>query len=311
MCTPFTTIGPCHASRIHVKSSHDTIDCSSAAPTSAYGIGPSFSTTFGNFIKPPSRRNAASQRGRARNWKTYGNIVNGAPDTSSFVPLRTSRSRFPATGVSTVTTSAEQPPFFARSMPPRHVAPSDDIELVPDRPARGRLHVADRAARQRRERVDRARLPRRARRDFFAARPEKPRTADRRENKRQVDGFAEDRRSQIAFSVATFLHCGELLCPKKALILRCDSCNDNHQARASQDLIQGSRLATQGLDICGGQPGIVGPNMTTERAKQWQYRLTKVAQSDQTDVLSEESESLAVGSQAVLLGPSRNCDPTG
>ena len=43
--------------------------------------------------------------------------------------------------------------------------------------------------------------------------------------------------------------------------------------------------------------------MTTERGKQWQYRLTKVAQSDQTDVLSEESESLAVGSQAVLLGP--------
>ena len=56
----------------------------------------------------------------------------------------------------------------------------------------------------------------------------------------------------------SFLHRGELLCPQKALILRCDSCNDNHQARASQDLIQGSRLATQGLDI-RGQPGIVGP----------------------------------------------------
>ena len=27
--------GPCQASRIHVRSAHDTIDCSSAAPTSA------------------------------------------------------------------------------------------------------------------------------------------------------------------------------------------------------------------------------------------------------------------------------------
>ncbi len=31
--------------------------------------------------------------------------------------------------------------------------------------------------------------------------------------------------------------------------------------------------------------------------------LPKIAQSDQTDVLSEEGESLAIGSQAVLLGP--------
>jgi len=67
--TPFTTMGPCQASRIHLKSSHDTIDCSRAAPTSAYGMGPSLSTMFGKFINPPSRRYEANQRGRARNWK--------------------------------------------------------------------------------------------------------------------------------------------------------------------------------------------------------------------------------------------------
>ena len=35
VCTPFATIGPPQASRIHLKSSHDVIDASSAAPTSA------------------------------------------------------------------------------------------------------------------------------------------------------------------------------------------------------------------------------------------------------------------------------------
>ncbi len=108
-----------------------------------------------------------------------------------------------------------------------------------------------------------------------------------------------------------FLHRGKLFCPQEALILRRDASHDNHQARASQDLIQGSRLATQGLNIFGGQPWIVGPNATTERAKQWQDRPAKIAQSDQTDVLSEEGESLAVGSQAVLFGPLAEIgDPT-
>ena len=48
-----------------------------------------------------------------------GSIVQGRPLTSSFVPLRTSRSRSPATGVSMVTTSPEKPAARARSMAAR------------------------------------------------------------------------------------------------------------------------------------------------------------------------------------------------
>ena len=67
VCTPLMTIGPFQASRIQRRSFQLTIDCSSAAPTSAYGIGPSGSTMLGNYIRPPSPRYATSQRGRARN----------------------------------------------------------------------------------------------------------------------------------------------------------------------------------------------------------------------------------------------------
>jgi hypothetical protein len=71
---------------------------------------------LGNFIKPPSARKLASQRGFARNCGTNGSIAAGFHDSSSFIPLRRSRSRNPATAVSIVTTRAEYPALRARSM---------------------------------------------------------------------------------------------------------------------------------------------------------------------------------------------------
>ena len=120
VCTPLMTMGPFQASRIQRKSVHETLDCSKAAATSAYGIGPCpGSTTLGNFIKPPSARKPASHPGRDSIWPTKGSIDQGFQLRSSFTPLRTSRYRRPETGVSMVTTSAAKPAARARAIVPK------------------------------------------------------------------------------------------------------------------------------------------------------------------------------------------------
>ena len=110
VCTPLTTMRPVQASRIQLRSSQQTIDCSSAAPTSAYGIGP---VREGRCWGTSSGRRRAgkptSHRGRARNWDDVRQHRRPACGDELSLPFRTSRSRRPATGVSIVTTSAEQP----------------------------------------------------------------------------------------------------------------------------------------------------------------------------------------------------------
>ena len=113
---PFTMIGPDQCSRIHFKSAQVTVDSDNAAPTSNSSIGPLPGITmFCNLGTPPSMRNEIAQPGCERMSGKKGTFANGEPPSSSFIPLRGSRSRIPATGVSTVITSAENPALRARS----------------------------------------------------------------------------------------------------------------------------------------------------------------------------------------------------
>src|SRR4029079_16855157 len=125
-----------------------------------------------------------------------GSIAKSFREASSLTPLRTSRSRRPATGVSIVTTSAENFAARARSIdaiaasrppskyswyqtaPPDAAAPSSSHQ--PDRAAA----VVALAARQRGERVDRPNGSGDARGHFLAARIEQPAAADGREDDR-------------------------------------------------------------------------------------------------------------------------------
>ena len=114
---PFTTIGPDQLSRIQRISSQATTDLRRAVPTSVIGIPPCPGRmTFSSLGTPPSSRNETSHLGVASTCGKKGIFAKTLPVRSSAVPLRKSRSRMPATGVSTVMTSAEKPALRARSI---------------------------------------------------------------------------------------------------------------------------------------------------------------------------------------------------
>jgi len=114
---PFTMIGPGQTFLIHsnrstlrrrLRGRRDVHQLHGASPGTVM---------FSSLGIPPSARNAASQRGCARNCGKKGSLAKSELPRSCFMPLRGSRSRIPATGVSTVMTSAEKPARRARSMP--------------------------------------------------------------------------------------------------------------------------------------------------------------------------------------------------
>ena len=118
---------------------------------------------------------------------------------SSFVPFRTSRSRSPDTGVSMVTTSAENPAALARcDGRARRVAAADEVQLIPGGPTGGALHILQSATGQGGEDVHRPSDPGLLRGDLFATRVEHPAAADRRQQDRHAHGHSQHSGPEMA-----------------------------------------------------------------------------------------------------------------
>ena len=159
----------------------------------------SASITFGNVIRPPSRRNPASHRGRARNCDTNGSIVHGSAREQflgavAHVALPEARDR----RVDGHDERAESGGARARDCRQCDVAAAGEIELIPAGAVRCGLHFFHPAAGERRKDVPGAGCLRLVRGNRFAARIEHAAAADRREQEREREPGAEDRDAQVA-----------------------------------------------------------------------------------------------------------------